>query len=313
MACLCEKDILAALMGVKPNTGGDPRLDKNIFLSDHSLSSSETSDDVDSSSKFDSAMHYISPASMSPLSDMSDFEGVPGAYFYKSPSFMRFLHEYGKETVSISSTISCVEPEIQRTLAIVKPDAMKYEDVILRAINQAGLFILNKRCVHFTPEQVSEIYSQHYGGPAFPRMVVNMSFGPVLCLCMCGYNAVEKWKSMIGVNHVISAKWFYPMSMRVRFGLRPNVPDALHASENYTEGLKENRYVYPEGIIEPIMTEEDKVTDYFNTYVNPTLLKGLTEVCRVKPEDPICCLAEYLLKNNPYQPQFPDTLTLLPT
>lgn len=308
---LSEKDVLSALTGVQPDGGGDVRLQKNIFLSENSLSSGPTTDDIEVDD-YENTVHYISPATMS-STNISIYEEEPG-YNYESPSFMKFLHSYEKDTeVTLTSLVSCDESGLQRTLAIVKPDAVKYENVIIRAIQESGLFILYKRFVHLTPEQVSEIYSQHYGSPAFPHIVVSLSSAPVLCLCLCGINAIEKWKSMIGPSHVINSKWFYPMSMRVRFGLLPNIPDALHASENITESNKENRYVNPEGIIEPLMTEEERVVDFCNAYVNSTLSKGLTEVCRVKPQDPICYLADWLLKNNPYQPQLPDNLVNIPT
>lgn len=42
-----------------------------------------------------------------------------------------------------TSIISCVEPELQRTIAIVKPEAMPYEDVVLRAINESGFSIIH--------------------------------------------------------------------------------------------------------------------------------------------------------------------------
>ena len=37
--------------------------------------------------------------------------------------------------------------------------------------------------------------------------------------------------------------------------------------------------------------------------VYPTLLKGLTAVCKEKPEDPIRFLANWLIQNNPYRPR----------
>jgi hypothetical protein len=48
--------------------------------------------------------------------------------------------------------------------------------------------------------------------------------------------------------------------------------------------------------------------------VYPTLLKGLTVVCKEKPEDPIRFIAKWLIENNPYrpravEPQEPDPLT----
>ncbi|XP_055448933.1 adenylate kinase 7 [Psammomys obesus] len=39
--------------------------------------------------------------------------------------------------------------------------------------------------------------------------------------------------------------------------------------------------------------------NYLMTYVMPTLMRGLNECCKVRPEDPVDFLAEYLFKNNP--------------
>ncbi|XP_049625765.1 adenylate kinase 7 isoform X4 [Suncus etruscus] len=39
--------------------------------------------------------------------------------------------------------------------------------------------------------------------------------------------------------------------------------------------------------------------NYLMTYVMPTLIQGLNECCRARPEDPVDFLAEYLFKNNP--------------
>lgn len=37
--------------------------------------------------------------------------------------------------------------------------------------------------------------------------------------------------------------------------------------------------------------------------VYPTLLKGLTVLCKEKPDDPIRYLANWLIENNPYKPR----------
>lgn len=37
--------------------------------------------------------------------------------------------------------------------------------------------------------------------------------------------------------------------------------------------------------------------------VYPTLLKGLTILCKEKPDDPIRFLANWLIENNPYKPR----------
>lgn len=104
------------------------------------------------------------------------------------------------------------------------------------------------RTVHLTPEQVSEIYSQHYGSPAFPYMVVSVSVGPILALCLAGVNSVAKWRDLVGPEKTLPAEWFYPRSMRLRFGLVNAIPNALHASENLQEANRENRYFNPESM-----------------------------------------------------------------
>lgn len=105
--------------------------------------------------------------------------------------------------------------------------------------------ILQKRILHLSPEQVSEIYAQHYGSPAFPHIVVSMSITPLMVLSLAGVNAVEKWKTMTGPFGTIREEWFFPSSVRTRFGIQDNQPDALHASENVSEAKKETRYFYP--------------------------------------------------------------------
>lgn len=65
--------------------------------------------------------------------------------------------------------------------------------------------------------------------------------------------------------------------------------------------------------MEPIPTEAEKVKDYFSTFLKSTLLIGLAEIVRTKPLDPVISLAEWLLRNNPYQPMWPDRMVFAPT
>lgn len=66
------------------------------------------------------------------------------------------------------------------------------------------------------------------------------------------------------------------------------------------------------GIIEPIPFDEERVADYINEYVRPVLEEGLIHIAKIKPVDPILSLAEWLLLHNPYQPRFPDNISLSP-
>ncbi|XP_022905236.1 nucleoside diphosphate kinase homolog 5-like [Onthophagus taurus] len=266
-----------------------------------------TDSDITGSTMLDT-IHYLSP--VSPLSPRSVYEG--------DVDYLKLIEPKPKYLpISISSisssTISCVEPHLQRTIAIVKPEAMVYQDVVLRAITNAGFSYIARRVIHFTPEEVSEFFCQYYGSPAFPHQVVSMSVGPVLVLSLADACAISKWKNMIGPDKMIREEWFYPMSMRVRFGLLEALIDSLHGSENLTDAYRESRYVYPRHTLEPILEELVKVTDFCSMYVNPTLLDGLVQLVKHKPVDPILFLADWLLLNNPYQPKFDKDIGLLPT
>lgn len=46
--------------------------------------------------------------------------------------------------------------------------------------------------------------------------------------------------------------------------------------------------------------------DYLSRFINPTLLVGLTELCKIKPEDPYTWLADWLMNNNPNKPKVSD-------
>jgi nucleoside-diphosphate kinase len=65
-------------------------------------------------------------------------------------------------------------------------------------------------------------------------------------------------------------------------------------------------------ILEPLVTEE-AVTDYLAESVNPTLLEGLAQLCKVKPVDPVVWLADWLLMNNPNKTKTDEITATTPT
>lgn len=102
--------------------------------------------------------------------------------------------------------------------------------------------------MHLTPEQVSEIYQKHYGSSTFPHIVVTVSISPILVISLAGKKSIDRWKTMVGPYGLVREEWFFPYSVRTRFGILPDIPDALHASENLQEARKETRYFFPKSI-----------------------------------------------------------------
>ncbi|XP_045464522.1 uncharacterized protein LOC123673844 [Harmonia axyridis] len=205
----------------------------------------------------------------------------------------------------------CTQPRFQKTIIIVKPEAMNFKDVIIRAIKQEGLDIIDERLVRLTPEQVAEVYSENYGSAYFPMFVQKMSSTPILILCVAGNYAVDRWKYIIGQGEVIPSSWFYPESIKRRFGIHCDIYGAMRTSADFDTARNEIRYFFPLDIIEPIIIESIEVQDYCDKYIHPTLLKALFKIVDEKPEDPLLFLAEWLLRNNPFQPHYLDSLVAL--
>ncbi len=80
---------------------------------------------------------------------------------------------------------------VERTLAIIKPDAVSKASEIEEIILRAGFTILQKRRVHLTPEQASEFYAEHYGKMFFPSLVAFMSSGPIVVYSLGREHAIQ--------------------------------------------------------------------------------------------------------------------------
>ncbi|XP_027134488.1 adenylate kinase 7 [Larimichthys crocea] len=66
--------------------------------------------------------------------------------------------------------------------------------------------------------------------------------------------------------------------------------------EEWTKGLEDARQQQEE----VLKAQSVPLRDYLMEHVMPTLTQGLKECCTARPQDPVDFLAEYLLKNNPF-------------
>ncbi|KAM3867106.1 nucleoside diphosphate kinase homolog 5 [Diretmus argenteus] len=192
---------------------------------------------------------------------------------------------------------------VERTLALIKPDAAAKAEEIEDVILKAGFVILQKRTLKLSPWQCADFYADHCGKRLFPSLTTFMSSGPITALELARDNAIAHWKAIIGpVNP--KAKETPPECLRAKYGTS-DLRNALHGSESFTAAEREIKYMFPNSVTEPIPKGE-ATKSYQSKYVNPTLLSGLTELCKQKPLNPYTWLADWLIKNNPNKPQIYD-------
>uniref|UniRef100_A0ABI7YQN7 NME/NM23 family member 5 n=1 Tax=Felis catus TaxID=9685 RepID=A0ABI7YQN7_FELCA len=158
-----------------------------------------------------------------------------------------------------------------------------------------------RRKLHLSPEHCSNFYVEQYGKMFFPNLTAYMSSGPLVAMILARHKAISYWKELLGPSDTLVAKETHPDSLRAIYGT-DDLRNALHGSNDFAAAEREIRFMFPEVIIEPIPVGQ-AAKDYLNLYVTPTLLKGLTALCKEKPADPFIWLADWLLKNNPNKPK----------
>ncbi|XP_058792685.1 uncharacterized protein LOC131665089 isoform X1 [Phymastichus coffea] len=106
----------------------------------------------------------------------------------------------GSESASAKSEAE--EKKLEWTLAIIKPEALKFQREIERAMEEEGFGICQRRRLHLTAEQASEFYCDDYERKEFARLVEYMSSKPIAVYALGKVAAISEWRLLIGPSKV---------------------------------------------------------------------------------------------------------------
>jgi len=97
----------------------------------------------------------------------------------------------------------CETPPVQRTLSIVKPDAVAANHIgeISARFEKEGLKVVAAKMVKLTPERASLFYKVHENRPFFKTLVEFMSSGPVFVQVLEGTDAVARNREIMGATN----------------------------------------------------------------------------------------------------------------
>ena len=95
----------------------------------------------------------------------------------------------------------------ERTLCIVKPDAMRKRVAgrILAMIEERGLVPVVARLLTLAPGDAERFYAVHRERKFFPDLVRFMSSGPVLVAVLEGDEAIARWRDLMGPTDATKA------------------------------------------------------------------------------------------------------------
>ncbi len=90
--------------------------------------------------------------------------------------------------------------DVQRTLSIVKPDAVAKGATgeILSRFEKAGLRILAIKKLRLSEEQARGFYAVHKARPFYKELVAFMSSGPIVLSVLEGRDAIAKNRELMG-------------------------------------------------------------------------------------------------------------------
>ena len=96
---------------------------------------------------------------------------------------------------------------LQRTLAIVKPDAVANNATgdILATIEANGFRILGMKMLHISKDEAKGFYAVHAGKPFFDSLTDFMSSGMVVVLALEKDDAIKAWRDLMGPTNPANA------------------------------------------------------------------------------------------------------------
>ena len=97
---------------------------------------------------------------------------------------------------------------LQRTLTIIKPDAVKKNGVgdIIEQFEKNGFHILSLKMLEISKHQAEQFYAVHAGKPFFTSLTDFMSSGPIVALALEKENAISDLRKLMGATNPANAE-----------------------------------------------------------------------------------------------------------
>lgn len=132
----------------------------------------------------------------------------------------------------------------ERTLAIIKPDAIKkgFIGKIIERIEREGFVIKGMKMLHLTEEKAGQFYIIHKDKPFYESLKKFMSSGEIIVMILERENAIEHWRNVMGVTDPTQAD---KGTIRAEYGT--NIErNAVHGSDSPKTAIEEISFFFSE-------------------------------------------------------------------
>ena len=117
---------------------------------------------------------------------------------------------------------------MEHTLGIIKPDAAKHADAIIKMITDSGLQVIKHKTITMTTDQAQALYEPHKERSFYNQLCTFMISGPIVILEIAGNNAILKYRELMGATNPTDAK-----EGTIRHKFATNIDNnAVHGSDS---------------------------------------------------------------------------------
>ena len=97
---------------------------------------------------------------------------------------------------------------LERTLSIIKPDAVEreLETKIKKIFLDNKLNIVDSKKIQISNEEAEKFYKVHQTKPFYEKLCSYLSSGPIIAIILDGENAIQKNRNLIGATDPKKAK-----------------------------------------------------------------------------------------------------------
>eukprot|EP00775_Hariotina_reticulata_P006258 gene6258-6496_t len=125
------------------------------------------------------------------------YEGVTPQQLYVGSTVLIYsrqlrLVDYGDEATQLAN-----EGRSERSLALIKPDAVRHMGKIINAIITSGFTIANLRMCQLTKSDAETFYATHSGKHFFQGLTSYMSSSPIVAIELMAANGISKWRQLL--------------------------------------------------------------------------------------------------------------------
>uniref|UniRef100_A0A671R4F3 Nucleoside diphosphate kinase homolog 7 n=1 Tax=Sinocyclocheilus anshuiensis TaxID=1608454 RepID=A0A671R4F3_9TELE len=132
----------------------------------------------------------------------------------------------------------------ERTLAMIKPDAVTKVGDIIQMIYDANLIVTKAKMTKLTWKQAVDFYTEHQSKSFFNNLVQFVSSGPVIAMELMGDEAVYTWRKVLGPTDSGVAQKDAANSLRGQFGT-DGTKNAGHGSDSLASAARELEFFFP--------------------------------------------------------------------